>query len=135
MKHLLIALVFLATGFVLVLNTSILAGWAAAWVGDHPKDPDAPEVLYRVGRWCDIVGNNEGAQTLYLKLVQQYPKRGDLCAPALYYTASDIADGSYIIALRKQAIPYLRTILDQYSDQANWKAKAQKLDDELENVH
>lgn len=135
MKHLLIAVVLLVTGLVLVLNTSIVAERALAWVGDHPKDPDAPEVLYQVGRWCDIMGSNERAKTLYLKLVQQYPKRGDLCAPALYYTASDIADGSYIVALRKQAIPYLRTILDQYPDQDIWKAKAQQLDDELEKVH
>jgi hypothetical protein len=68
-------------------------------------------------------------------LVQQYPKRGEFCAPALYYVASDLANGSYITGLRRQALPYLQTIADQYPDQQPWRAKAQQLTDELDKLH
>jgi hypothetical protein len=135
MKKILVVAVLLIALVVVVLNTSLVSNEAMDWVAANPKDPNAPEVLYRVGRWCDVMGSDERAKSLYLQLVQQYPKRGDLCAPALYYVASDLANGSYIVALRKQAQPYLRTILDQYPDQEAWRTKAQQLSDELDKTH
>ena len=135
MKKLLVVAVLLVAVAVLVLNTSLVADQAKDWVADHPQDPNAPEVLYRVGRWCDIMGSTEKAKALYLQLVQQYPKQGDFCAPALYYTASDLANGSYILGLRKQALPYLKTIQDEYPYEETWRAKAQQLSEELEKSH
>jgi len=135
MKKLLLVVVFLIAGVVVILNTSMVGDQASAWAEANPKDPNAPEVLYRAGRWCDVMGNDEKAKALYMQLVEEYPKRGDLCAPALYYVASDLANGSYIVALRKQAIPYLKKILDEYPYQEDWRAKAQQLDDELEKTH
>jgi len=135
MKKILMVAVLLIAVVVVVLNTSMVGDQASAWAEANPKDENAPEVLYRAARWCDVMGNDEKAKALYLQLVQEYPKRGDLCAPALYYTASDLASGSYIVALRKQAIPYLKKILDEYPYQEDWRAKAQQLDDELEKTH
>ena len=112
MKKLIWGAVALIVLFILALNSSILADQALAWVKANPKDPDAPAMLYRAGRWCDLMGNDEKAIQIYQQLVDQYPEKGELCAPALYYAASLKANGSNILALRKQALPYLDRCID-----------------------
>ena len=121
--------------FVLVLNTSLVADEALAWVAANPKDSSAPDVLYDMGRWCDLMGNTDKAREIYLQLYKQYPERADLCAPALYHVAYNFANGTYIVVIKKQALPYLDIVLNQYSTQTDWQAKAKQLDDEVINTH
>ncbi len=121
--------------FFVVLDTSLIGDEALAWVAAHPKDPNSPEVLYDAGRWCDWMGNDGKASALYLQLVKQYPQQGDLCAPALYHVAYNLANGTYILGIKKQALPYLDTILNQYSDKGEWAAKAKELSDEVNRAH
>lgn len=135
MKKLMIVAVLLIAVAVVLLNPSMVASQATAWVNAHPKDPDAALILYRTGRWCDFMGGSDTARGVYLQLTQQYPKQGDLCAPALYYIASDMADGTYIVGLKKQALPYLQTIQDQYPEQTEWVAKAKELYDQVDKAH
>src|SRR5579862_555823 len=91
---------------VVALNSGMIAEQAIDWVKDHPKDPNAPDVLYKAGRWCDMIGDTKRSFELYTLLYQDYPERADLCAPGLYYLAEDFANSSYILAVKKQAIPY-----------------------------
>ncbi len=121
--------------FILVLNTSFVADQALAWVAANPKDSDAPDVIYDMGRWCDLMGNTDKARVLYLQLYQQYPERADLCAPALYHLAYNFANGTYIVVIKKQALPYLDIVMNQYASQAEWQDKAKQLDDEVMNAH
>ncbi len=120
---------------ILLLNSSILAGPVLSWVAANPKDPSAPNFLYDTARGCDFLGNDTQAQAIYLQLYQQYPKRADLCAPALYYLASNLANGSYIVGIKKQALPYLAMIMDQYPTEGDWAAKAKKLTDEVNRAN
>ncbi|HVZ81975.1 MAG TPA: hypothetical protein VHE12_14400 [bacterium] len=135
MKKLIIGALILIAVFVVVLNTGIVAGQALDWVKENPKDPDAPLVLYRTARWCDIMGSDQRAESIYLQLYQQYPEKAELCAPALYYVALDISNSSYATGVRKQALPYLQTIIDKYSDQEEWRTKAKQLYDEVNYAH
>jgi hypothetical protein len=68
-------------------------------------------------------------------LYQQYPERGDLCAPALYYTAKDKANGSYIVGIKRQALDYLNILFNQYSGQTEWCTKGKQLYDEVNYAH
>ena len=119
---------------ILLLNSSILADQAVAWVTKNPKDPEAALVLFRAGRWCDTMGDNDRAQVIYWQLDEQYPERADLVAPALFYSADILANGSNILGLRKQANPILEIIMNQYSSQQEWSTKAKKLFDEVNYV-
>ncbi len=121
--------------FIVVLNTSMVADQALSWVAANPKDPGAPDVLYRTARWCDMLGSDDKAASIYLQLYQQYPERGDLCAPALYHLAYNLANGTYIVGIKKQALPYLETIMNQYSSQDEWSTKAKQLYDEVNYAH
>lgn len=133
-KLIYVAVAFIAL-FIIALNAGMMADQAVAWVNAHPKDPNAPDVLYKAGRWCDLMGSNDKAVEIYWMLYQQYPERGDLCAPALYYAAYIKGNSSYIAALRQQANQYLQIIMDQYSNQGDWGTKAKKLYDEVNYVH
>jgi hypothetical protein len=135
MKKLIWGAVALIVLFVLALNSSILSDQAVAWVKANPKDPSAPLVLYRAGRWCDIMGSGDKALEIYELLYQQYPEKGELCAPALYYSAEIKANGSDILGLRKQALPYLDILLNQYSSQEEWRTKGKQLYDEVNYAH
>ncbi len=121
--------------FIVVLNTSMVADQFTSWVAANPKDPSAPDVLYDTARWCDLLGSDDKASAVYLQLYQQYPERADLCAPALYHVASNLANGTYIVGIKKQALPYLDIIMDQYSSQEEWQAKAKQLYDEVNYAH
>ena len=127
------ALIIIAI-FVVVLNSGMIADLGVSWVKENPKDPDAPVVLYRAARWCDIMGDNKKATAVYLQLYQQYPEKGEFCAPSLYYVANIMANGSNIVALRQQAIPYLEIIITQYPGQGDWQLKAKQLLDEVKYV-
>ena len=131
MKKLIWGAIALIVLFVLALNSSILADQAVAWVKANPKDPNAPLVLYRAGRWSDIMGSNDKALEIYDMLYKEYPENAELCAPALYYSAQIKTNGSNIVGLRKQALPYLDTLLNQYSTQEEWRVKAKQLYDEV----
>ena len=135
MKKLLIAAVAIIAVFIFILNSSFLSDQATAWVKEHPKDPNSADVLYDVGRWCDLTGDNDKAIELYTLLYHQYPERGDLCAPGLYHCAAIKANGSYIRVIRLEAIPYLETIINQYPNQDDWGTKAKQLYDEVMNGH
>jgi len=121
--------------FILAMNSSILADQAVNWVTEHPKDPDAPLVLYRAGRWCNIMGSGDRAVEIYQKLYEMYPERSDLCAPAMYYCAEIKSDSSTVVAIRKQAIPFLEIVATQYASEEEWRVKAKKLSDEVNYVH
>jgi|SRR5581483_2849677 len=121
--------------FIIVLNTGLVADQSLAWVKNNAKDPAAPDVLFKTARWCDILGSDDKAIEIYWKLYQDYPERADLCAPALYYIAYLKANGTYIVGVKKQALPYLETIMNQYSTQEEWRAKAKTLYDEVNYVH
>jgi hypothetical protein len=135
MKSLVIGVGILILVFIVVLNTSFVADQAVSWVAANPKDPSAPDVLYDMGRWCDLMGNDDKARELYLQLYKQYPERADLCAAALYHVAYNFANGTYIVVIKKQALPYLDIVMNQYSTQTDWQAKARQLDDEVTNTH
>ncbi len=121
--------------FVFVLSSSLIADQAEKWAAANPKDPEAPLVLYRAGRWCDIMGANDKAIEIYWKLYQTYPGSGELVAPALYYCAVVKSEDQMVTVLRQQANQYLQIVLDQYQTQTEWHAKAQKLYDEVNYVH
>lgn len=135
LKKVVIWAIVLIVLFVLVLNSGMIAEQAIGWVQDHPKDPDAPEVLYKTGRWCDIIGDTKRSFELYSLLYQDYPERSDLCAPALYHLAEDMVNSSYIVGVKKQALPWLDIIQNQYSTQEEWREKAKQLEDEVNYVH
>lgn len=135
LKKVVIAAIACIVLLLILLNSGMVADQAMSWVSEHPKDPDAPEVLYRAGRWCDIMGDNEKALVVYWKLYEQYPENGDLVAPALYYSADIKANGTNIIGLRKQAVPILEIIMNQYASQQEWSTKAKQLFDEVNYVH
>lgn len=135
MKKLIYAAIALIIIFVLVLNSSILADQAVEWVKKNPKDPEAALVLYRAGRWCDILGSGDRALEIYWQLYEQYPERGDLCAPALYYSAEYKANSSNIVALRRDALKYIDILTNEYSTQEEWRVKAKKLFDEVNYAH
>ncbi len=120
---------------ILLLNSSILADQAVDWVKANPKDPDAPLVLFRAGRWCDLMGNGDHAVEIYGKLYSDYPEKSDLCAEALFHSAEIKANASNIVALRKQALPYIDIITTQYASQEEWRSKAKKLYDEVNYAH
>jgi hypothetical protein len=134
-KKLIIIAVVLVLVFIVALNPSIVAGPALSWVADNPKDPSAPDVLYRAARWCDWLGSDDKARAIYVQLYQQYPERADLCAPALYYLAYNFENGSLLLGVRRQAIPYLEALMNQYSSQTEWQAKAKQLYDEVNKAH
>ena len=121
--------------FLIALNSSLIADQALAWVKANPKDPTAPDVLYRAGRFCDVMGNNDKAVEIYWMLYEEFPERGDICAPALYYCGNIKASASYILAIRKQALPYLDIVVNQYSNQQEWRTKAKQLYDEVNYAH
>lgn len=134
MKKLIWVAAVLIILFAIALNFSMVADQAVTWVKEHPKDPDAPVVLYRTARACDILGNDDKAGEIYWYLYQQYPERGELCAPALYYLAYDKSNNTYITEIKKQANTYLEIIMNQYSTQSEWSTKAKKLYDEVNYV-
>jgi TolA-binding protein len=131
-KALIISAVVLIVLFFTALNSSMIADQALAWVKEHPKDPSAPEVLYRAARWCDLLGDNNKARAVYWDIYEQYPEKGEYCAPALYYIAQIISDTT---SARRQANTYLQIVIDQYPNVDNWGTKAKELYDEVNNVH
>ena len=133
-KPILIAAAVIAL-FILLLSSSVVSDQGEKWALANPKDPHAPEVLYRAARWCDIMGDDDKAVEIYWKLYETYPQNGDLVAPALYYSAKIKANSGTIVALRKQANSYLDILLNQYSGQTEWHALGQKLYDEVNYVH
>lgn len=120
---------------IFVLSSSIVADQAEKWVAANPKDPEAPKVLYKAARWCDLMGDNDRAVASYWRLYEQYPGESKLVVEGLYYCAVIKSEGQNILVLRQQANPYLRVILDQYGSEPEWHAKAQKLFDEVNYVH
>lgn len=135
MKGLLVGAVILIVLFIIGLNSSLIGDQALSWAKANPKDPNAPQVLYDAGRWCDIMGSDNKAVALYWFLYQQYPQNAELCAPALYNCGKILANSSYIVGIRQQAIPYLQIVLTQYQDQEEWKTKSKQLLDEVTYVH
>ena len=135
MKKLIWGAIALIVLFVLALNSSILSDQAVGWVKANPKDPNAPLVLYRAARWCDVMGSNDRALEIYDQLYQQYPEKSELVAPALFYSAQIKANASNIVGLRRQALPYLDILLSQYSTQEEWRVKAKQLYDEVNYAH
>jgi hypothetical protein len=134
-KKLIYSILALLVVFILVLNSSILADQAVDWVKENPKDPDAPVVLFRAARWCNILGDENKALAIYWQIYQEYPEKSELCAPAMYYSAEIKANGSNIVAFRKQALPYLDILMNQYSSQEEWRAKGKIILDEVNYVH
>lgn len=135
MKKLMYGALAVIVFFILVMNSSILADQAVDWVKDHPKDPDAPLVLFRAGRWCNLLGDGEKAIEIYQELYQEFPEKSEFCAPAMYYCGEIKSDESNIVALRKQALPFLEIVTTQYASEDEWREKAKKLYDEVNYVH
>ncbi|HXL72565.1 MAG TPA: hypothetical protein VN963_02970 [bacterium] len=128
----LIFLGVLAAGILVVaLNPHLAADQVMNWVKQNPKYPSAPDLLYDTGRMCQFLTDGDTAIEVYNDLYQSYPDKAALCAPAMYYCGEIKADSGYIKVFRLQAVPYLQIILDQYSDQAEWVAKAQTLMNEV----
>ncbi len=135
MRNLIVGVVLLGIIFIVVLNSGMVADQAVGWVKDHPTDPDAPDILYKTARWCDVLGNDDKAQALYWMLYQQYPERGELCAPAMYYTAYDKFNDTDIVGVKKQAQTYLDILFNQYSGQTEWCSKGKQIQDEVNYAH
>ena len=114
------------------LNAKMLAEQAEQWVKNNPKDPHAPEVLYYAARYCDILGDNAKAQSVYWEVYQQYPENSALCAASLYYEADNKVETS--AATRNYAIPILDIVLNQYSSEEEWVQKAKALRDQVTYV-
>ena len=135
MKKLIAGIVVVIVLFVLVLNPTFIASQTIEWVKANPKNENAPNLLFYVGRGCDLTGNGEKAVELFWFLYQQYPENAKLCAPALYYCGRIKADGSYVKAYRMQAIQYLQIVMSQYADQTEWQAKSKDLLSEVNYEH
>jgi hypothetical protein len=132
MKKLIIGGCCVVALFLMAMNTSMLAGQAEEWVKDNPKDLHAPKVLYYAARWCDILGDNHKAQSMYWEIYQQYPENTSLCAAALYYDADNMVQTS--AATKSYAVPILDIIINQYSNEEDWVSKAKTLRDEVTYV-
>jgi hypothetical protein len=131
-KKLIIAIILIVVLFFMGLNSGLLARQAQAWVKEHPKDPDAPVMLFKAARWCDILGDNKKAQEVYMQIYHQYPDRRDLCVASLYYCAEIQATAS---SARKLANNYLDIILKEFPNEGEWSTKAKALYDEVNYVH
>jgi hypothetical protein len=132
MNKMIIFAIVLIVVFFVALNSSMLADQANKWVQDNPKDSNAPKALYYAARWCDILGDNTTAIVTYMKLYQQYPEDGDLCAPALYHCAEIQAETT---SAPKMANDYLQIIFDHYASETEWDTKAKELSDEVNHAH
>jgi hypothetical protein len=131
-KKLIVGIILVIVLFFVGLNSSMVANQAQAWAKEHPKDPDAPVVLFKAARWCDILGDNNKAKEVYWQIYQQYKERKDLCVASLYYSAEIQATAS---SARKLANAYLEIILKEYPDEGEWSTKAKTLYDEVNYVH
>jgi hypothetical protein len=131
-KKLIVAIILVIIVFFIGLNTSMIANQAQAWVKEHPKDPEAPNILFKSARWCDILGDNNKAKEVYWQIYEQYKERKDLCVASLYYCAEIQATAS---SARKLASTYLEIILREYPSEGEWPTKAKKLYDEVNYVH
>jgi hypothetical protein len=132
MKKLVVIGVILIAIFIFVLNATMIANQAEKWVKENPKDPDAPKVLFYAARYCDILGDNAKAQSVYWEIYQLYPEKSTLCAEALYYEAENKVETA--AATRSYAIPILDIILNQYPSEEEWAQKAKTLKDEVTYV-
>ncbi len=119
--------------FVTALNTGMISDQANQWIQKNPKDPNAPQVLYDVARYCDILGDNNRAQSLYDEFYHLYPENSSLCAAALYYEADNKVETSAVT--KAYAVPILDTIINQYPNEEKWVTKAKALRDEVTYVH
>jgi hypothetical protein len=133
MKKLVVIGVVLIALFIFVLNSSMIANQAEKWVKENPKDPDAPTALYWAARYCDILGDNAKAQSVYWEIYQLYPEKSALCAEVLYRDAENKVETS--AATRNYAIPILDMVLNQYPSEEEWVQKAKTLKDEVTYVH
>ena len=131
-KKLIVAIIVVVVLFFVGLNSSMLANQAQAWVKEHPKDPDAPVILFRAARYCDILGDNVKALEVYWQIYQQYPERKDLCVKALYNCAQIQATAT---SARKLANTYLEIIMKDFPDSGEYATKAKTLYDEVNYVH
>jgi hypothetical protein len=131
-KKLIVGIILVIVIFFVGLNSSMLANQVEAWVKEHPKDPKAPELLFKAARWCDIMGDNKKAMDIFFRIYQQYPERKDLCVASLYYCADIQANDT---SARKLANNYLDIILKEYPDAGEWSTKAKTLYDEVNYVH
>lgn len=129
MKKLVIGGICLIFFFMIALNTTMLAEQAEQWVKNNPKDPHAPQVLFDAARWCDILGDNHKAQTVYDEIFRLYPENSAISAAALFYEAQNKVQTS--AATKSYAIPILDTLISQYPDQTEWAEKGKKLRDEV----
>jgi hypothetical protein len=128
MKKMIVVAVLLIAIFFVALNSTMLAEQAEKWVQDNPKDPNAPTVLYDAARWCDILGDNQKAMSVYMEIYQKYPEQGEICAAALYYCANIQASTT---SAPKLANTYLDIIFNQYPTVEEWNIKAKQLSDQV----
>jgi hypothetical protein len=131
-KKLIIGIILTIVIFFVGLNSAMLANQVQAWAKEHPKDPDAPVMLFKAARWCDILGDNKKALEIYWQIYLQYPERKELCVSGLYYSAQIQATAS---SARKLANNYLDIILKDYPNEGDWSSKAKALYDEVNYVH
>jgi hypothetical protein len=135
MKGLAILGILVAVLVVIVINPSMVAHPVLDWAKQNPQVESAPEVVFDTARFCQFLTDGDTAIELYEYLYQKYPDNKALCAPAMYYCGQIKQESGYIKVIRMQAIPYLQIVLDQYSDQAQWVAKAQQLMSEVNGDH
>ena len=127
MKKIIAVVVLLIVALFIGLNTGLISDQAEGWVKNNPKDSHAPDVLYKAARWCDLMGDNDRAVSVYMDLYQTYPQRGDLCAPALYHVADIQVE---VTNSKARAKPYLEKIINEYPGEEEWVMKAKQLYDE-----
>src|SRR5215472_18701105 len=108
MKKLIAGVILLLVIVFIGLNTGMIADQSEQWVKNNPKDGHAPDVLYKSARWCDLMGDNDRAVSVYTDLYQAYPERGDLCAPALYHIAQIEID---VTNSKSRGRPYLEKLI------------------------
>jgi len=123
------ALAVLGVLFVVALNTSFLTSKATEWVEAHPQDVDAPKVMFWVGWWSDLMGDNENAEKLFWQLYQKYPQESPLVAEGLYHIAEIRVNG----ASRASCLEFCQIIMDKYSSEEKWRMKASQLSEQVKN--
>ena len=126
----------LVVGLLIVaLNPNLIADQVLNWAKQNPLNENTPQVIFDTGRVCEFLTDGDSAIEMFSYLHDQYPKNAALCAPAMYYAGKIKAESSYIKVIRMQAVPFLQTVLDEYSDLEDWYAKSKQLMSEVTGEH
>lgn len=131
LKALIIPILILTGVLVVALNTGFLADKALEWASKNPDRPEAPQLVYRVARWCDLTGDDQNAVRLYLQIYERFPERRELAAESIYRAALAVSYGT----ARRQASNYLDLLFREYPEQEKWRSKGKELWDVVNKIY